>query len=342
MGGSAPLTETAAPPRWPTRVLALAFYLGLAPLLALSGLHRRSAYLRHHLAQAVALVALLAAILLCGLLGFVAIAYLIVYHEAVYKGYPVEEVSNIVWASALLAWAVAWLLAVGLALKGSTWAVPLLGRLTRSKGRRGLAWTANVVLGLFVVTVGGVSLHASAITREGGPAPVSMLYDDYSGWMPRCLMALGFYRITLAAHERFGPESVVVAPLTDANLRTALQHSRFVFLACHGAQGDITTRDLVVGPMQYPGIDGKDCRLYTVQRQPGEKMVWRLDYTRPVVPGDHLQFVYNTACDAGVKDALWQEALAPAAVRTFAHTSAVGEHILWLWLVGPQRVQKIE
>jgi hypothetical protein len=52
--------------------------------------------------------------------------------------------------------------------------------------------------------------------------------------------------------------------------------------------------------------------------------------------------VYNSACDSGSKAGEWEQALAPAEVRTFGRLSAVIEHLLWLWSEGPRRVREME
>jgi hypothetical protein len=68
----------------------------------------------------------------------------------------------------------------------------------------------------------------------------------------------------------------------------------------------------------------------------------RLGQATLLAPGEDLQFVYVTACDGGSKAAEWEQALAPAEVRTFGRLSAVLEHLLWLWSDGPRRVREME
>ena len=191
-----------------SRLLAVTFYLGLAPLLVVLRLHRRNPYLQHHYAQAVMIVGLLAYILLAGLLGFMAIAYLIVYHEEVWKTYSLEPITDAVFAVLLLLWALAWLLAVALTLKGSFRPVPLLGRLSSRRWMFRAALVGNIGLGLVVLTVGALTLHALAITHaDARPASVYMLYDSGGAPVLRCVFALGFYRIALAAQGAGGREA---------------------------------------------------------------------------------------------------------------------------------------
>ena len=160
------------------------------------------------------------------------------------------------------------------------------------------------------------------------------------GLVPRWVFNLGFYRISRAATERWGPGSVVVAPLDEHHLELALQHGRFIFLACHGRDGDIGTSDLLIvaPPLDAPELDGPNRGLW----------VGRRDVDRHQEPwtglrkGPSLQLVYNTACDSGVNAERWENALAPAEVKTFDRLSTVAEHIVWLWGTGPERVRGLE
>jgi uncharacterized membrane protein len=130
-------TATPERPAWRSRLLALAFYLGLAPLLAPFRLHRRNAYVQHHFTRAVTLVGILAFILLRALVGGVVCAYLLLHHDDVSASYLVWAIDNVVSAVLLVPWVLAWLLAVAVALRGSVWRVPLLGRLL---GKRSSGW----------------------------------------------------------------------------------------------------------------------------------------------------------------------------------------------------------
>jgi hypothetical protein len=96
------------------------------------------------------------------------------------------------------------------------------------------------------------AVHASSLTRDDDePAPVYMLYDDM-GFVPRWVWSLGFYRVSSEATARWGRGSVVVAPLDEHHLRLALHHGRFIFLACHGQEGDIVTAQLRIAPPPLP------------------------------------------------------------------------------------------
>jgi hypothetical protein len=55
-------------PDWKARLLAVGFYLGLAPLLRPRGFRHDDPFVRHHAAQALAIILVLLAIFLGGLL----------------------------------------------------------------------------------------------------------------------------------------------------------------------------------------------------------------------------------------------------------------------------------
>jgi tetratricopeptide (TPR) repeat protein len=332
-------TATSERPSWPSRLLAVTFYLGLAPLLALFRLHRRSAYLQHHFAQAVALVGLLAFLLLRDLVTGLTCTYGHVHHADVMKTYHLGVIDDVVSAVLLVPWALLWLLAVVVALRGSVWRVPLLWRLGDKRWTFRVTLVGNVGLGLVLAAVCAIALHALAITREADdrPAQVYMLYDAGGLPVPRAVFALGFYRIALAARERWGPDSVVVAPLTEDTLQQAMRHGRFVFLATHGREGNITTPLVLVEPVK--GRFGGSLR--SIARASTDETFWA-NKARRVEVGGNLQFVYVCACNGGEKEETWRAALTPAEVRTFPRISDSGEHALWMWWDGPSRIREID
>jgi tetratricopeptide (TPR) repeat protein len=331
-------TVTSERPAWPSRLLAFTFYLGLAPLLALFRLQRRSAYLQHHFARAVVLAGVLAFLLLLELAGWVACMYGQAHHEDVMTIHGVHVIEIVASAVLLIPWALAWLLAVVVALRGSVWRLPLLWRLGGKRWTFRVALVGNVALGLAPAAVCAMTLHALAITREADdrPAAVYMLYHRDAP-VPRWVFALGFYRIALAARERWGPDSVVVAPLTEENLQQAMRHGRFVFLGTHGAGGDVTTPLVLVEPVK--GRSGYSLKSIA-RASPGDR--FQQENARRIEVGGDLQFVYVSACDGGEKEDVWRAALTPAEVKTFARTSYADEHAFWMWWDGPGRIWDID
>jgi hypothetical protein len=334
----------AAPAQRPavrTRLLAVACYLGLLPLVR-PFLRRDDPFLRHHAAAALATILVFLAVLVAGLLYWVILSVLIVYRRDLYEYLPSLGLAaplrdGIFLGLPFLCWLAVWLVGVVCALRGSSRSLPLMGRLTRAPRLLTLAFAGNLALltGFVLVTV--LALHASSLTRQEGPAEVYILYDD-SGVVPRWLFNLGAYRISLAAIQRWGRGSVVVAPLEEDELRLALQHGRFIFLACHGQGGDIVTGDALIAPplLEWESHESR-CVWVARYDQEGHYGAWKT-----LEVGENLRFVYNAACDGGCKAEEWERALAPARVRTFDRLSAVAEHIVWLWFSGPEQVRQIE
>jgi hypothetical protein len=327
-----PPRDGLARPGWLARGLAVAGYCGLAPLLL--RFRRHDPFIQHHATQAV--LTTLVFLALCGLafLYWLALSWLIVYHRGLYESLPEigdspQVRDGIPIVLILLPAVLAWFGGLALALLGSRRSLPLLARLAGNRRWIRVAVVANVLVLLGVLCTTALAQHASSLTREEGPAPVYLLYDDM-GCCPRWVFNLGFYRIARAATARWGPNSVVVAPLDEEHLRLALQHGRFVFLACHGRDGDIIVPNLIIAPAGWPWLH--------MTEFDGER--WS-DHWTEVKPGKELRLVYNTACDSGSKADEWAIALSPAEVKTFGRLSAVAEHIWWLWVVGPEQVREL-
>ncbi len=332
-------------PGWNERLGAAVFYLGLAPLLRLFRFRRGDSYVQHHAAQALVTILAFLAVFLGYGLYWLGLSYLLVYRRDLYERLPslgrwdapVRDV--LLFAPAFLGWLLAWLGGLLLALFGSRRTLPLIGRLARRPLLVRLALAGNACLLATAALTIALALHACSLTRDDDePAAVYLLYDDM-GIVPRWIMNLGFYRVSLAAQARWGSDSVVVAPLDEHHLWLALRHGRFVFLACHGRAGEITTRRLRITPPALAQSGTTPARGLYVATLDGDH---RNGQWRFLEAGQGLRFVYNSACDSGSKAGEWEQALAPAEVRTFGRLSAVLEHLLWLWSDGPSRVREME
>jgi hypothetical protein len=245
----------------------------------------------------------------------------------------------LLFAPVFLGWLLGWLGGLLLAMFGSQRALPLIVRLARRPLLLRLAFAGNTCLLAAAALTTALALHASSLTRDDDePAAAYLLYDDM-GVVPRWVMNLGFYRVSLAAQARWGPGSVVVAPLDEHHLRLALRHGRFVFLACHGQAGEITTPGLRITPSPFAEAGVTAGRGLCVANPEGDDRYgpWRF-----LEAGQDLRFVYNSACDGGSKAEEWEQALAPTDVRTFGRLSAVIEHVRWLWSDAPSRIRQME
>jgi hypothetical protein len=308
-------------------------------------IRRDDPFVQHHAAQALATILVLLAVLLGGCLYGMGLSYLLVYRRDLYErlpplgGWDAPVRDALLFTPAILGWLLAWLGGLLLALFGSRRALPLIGRLARSPLLLRLAFAGNSSLLAAAALTTALALHASSLTRDDDePAAAYLLYDDM-GVVPRWVMNLGFYRVSLAAQARWGPGSVVVAPLDEHHLRLALRHGRFVFLACHGQAGDITTPRLRITPPPRAEAGATAARGLWMAKVDADHCYGRWTFLEA---GQDLRLVYNSACDSGSKAEEWEVALAPAEVRTFSRLSAVIEHLLWLWSDGPRRVREME
>jgi len=210
---------------------------------------------------------------------------------------------------------VLWLVSIVAAARGTAINIPLLSRITSSQRRIRFAvgWALLLQAGIVVLII--VTMHASHLAEaEMTEADVYMLYDDM-GYIPRWVFTLGFYRVSLVASERWGIGQVVVAPVSELAIDQAIQHGRLVYIASHGSQGMIAlTEDVFYWPRD---VDSSNI-------------------------GPHLQYVYLAGCDTGFLSGAWEEAFAPAEVKTFARLSSMTEHILWLASDGPKTVLALE
>jgi uncharacterized membrane protein len=341
-----PSTSASVPmrPGLAKRVAAVAFYLGLGPVLRLFRVGRDDSFVQHHSAQALATIFAFVAAVVIALLTWLGISYLLVFHRDLYHRIPALGLNlqlrdALLCTPALLAWAIAWLGGLGVALVGSRRTLPMIGRLARRRALLRVAFVGNVVMLTAAVLITVLAVHASSMTRDDDePAAVYMLYDDM-GVIPRWVMNLGFYRMSIAANERWGPGSVVVAPLDEYHLRLALRHGRILILACHGVEGDIISPRLLIVPPPLADTGKPAPRGLNLTNVDSDDHYgpWKF-----IEAEQNLRFVYVSACDGGDKAREWEQALAPAEVKTFGRLSAVAEHVVWLWSDGPRRVREVE
>jgi hypothetical protein len=186
------------------RVLCLANYLGLAPLLRSWQAKRQDVFFAHHFAQAMAvLFCLLSAILGFCLFVTAECLFLVLFPNASQK--IIERwgsyfgIIDYVFLSVIVVLAAIWIVPLVFALGGSTRTIPLLKQLThRSWIIRSSLFSNTLMLALAPVFA-VCALQANSLTRTCHKgASVYFLYDEGVG-VPRWLFALGMYRISLPA-----------------------------------------------------------------------------------------------------------------------------------------------
>lgn len=312
-------------PPWATRLLAVVGYLGLTPLVRLFRVRRDDAYLHHHQTQGLAAMVLLLLLLLMWPVYLTLETYLVRNRIGQASHYHTAEAwIAIVFLGGLGLWGLTSIVAIGMAIVGSTRPLPLVAWLARRPRLMRVASIGNGFLLALVVLVVGLAIHASSLARDDAvPAPVYFLYDnqgfEFLGtWGPK----LFCYRVSRVAQQRWGPGGVVVAPLSRANLVTAITHGRFVVLIGHGDPEGILTVD----KEPPPGVG--------FYRVPPSSIP-------AAMHGRDLQFVYLSECDSGTKAAEWEQVFAPAEVVTFDRLSGPMEHLWWLWVDAPARLKEI-
>ena len=291
---------------WSSRLLGVIGYLGLTPLLCLFLVRRHDNFVRHHQAQALA--TLLPFLLLLAIWPIWLTLEVYLVRDRVQTSHIQGALTGLTIVSFgwLCLWGLIWIVALGMAIAGSTRPVPFVAWLARRPRLVGVALICNSFLLALVGPVIGLAIHAASLVREDAvPAPVYYLYDNRDhAFLGTWGQKLFCYRVARAAQERWGPGSAVVAPLTVENFRTAVTHGRFVVLIGHGARGAFTTsEDLSI----WPDFRG-----------------------RTATPGTGLQFVYMSACHGGDKQTEWEPSFAPTQVVTFDRDSAALEHLWWL------------
>ena len=143
----------------------------------------------------------------------------------------------------------------------------------------------------------------------GNPAALYLLYDETQA--PRWVVTLIAFPMNLAANQRWGSDSVIVAPINRQSLREALAHGKIVYLATHGVNGPMLYREGSLGPQ---------------------------DVAQGMPVGPELRLVYLAACHGGDMANQWKRVLAPAEVVSYPRFSAYVEHAFWLWIRLPRYI----
>jgi hypothetical protein len=224
------------------RFLSACCYLGLAPLTKLLPRPSSDPLLEHHKVQAMSALFLLLLLFLAAcavdtaeiilLVGFPDLGrYLVARFGEVaalldYAKYAALGMLGILWISLL-----------GLAVRGSTWKVPLLKRLSERKWIIRFSFAVNSVVLVLIPLAATFAVHATSLTRRSAEgAAVYFLYDEGAG-VPRWGFAMGLCRISLQAHRNWGNGSTVLDSLNRQTLNTALANAKVLILATHGSDG---------------------------------------------------------------------------------------------------------
>jgi hypothetical protein len=338
----------ATPPSPSDRLLSSAGYLGLAPLARLWRSRSSNPFLQHHHAQAMSAVFCLLLLFLAACLFdtaecFVAIRFPEFAQQLTERwGSFLVNLSHAMWLP-ILALIALWITLLGLALAGSSWQMPLLKRLLHRPWVTRVSFLANSIVLALIPLIAFFALHATSLTRRSSDnAAVYFLYDEGVS-VPRWGFALGLYRVSLQAQQKWGRGCTVLDSLNKETLRTALANGKVVILATHGADGYATTsfapEVLRVWPSDTGATDERSSSRFLRASVLGTDHKW--GEGENVAVSDHLQLAYLFACHGGKKASEWTEHLAPARVITYDRFSTVWDHAIWFAFTGPAQMKKL-
>ena len=295
------------------RINALLFYAGCLPAFFCYQREHASSYIRVHRNQALILFAFLGLVFLLLLFLAGALSYGMVYHRELVESGPTEVWLLSFIRKMLIVWVVFTGYAVFMALRGSDRPVPYMSVFTRNNifQKAGIV----VVLGLWIIAAVLIPLVLVAdgmVTSDAENGSVFMVYENQERF-PRALFSLAMLPIAWESVKHYGPDSVVLLPITPDTIQTALQQGVIVVLASHGTEKGILLKDSYFTPADIQARD---------------------ESTR-------LKYVYFAGCDGGAQRKAWERALRPAQIYTYDRLTPVIEHLWWLWTQGPGIVREI-
>jgi len=303
----------AVPPPVTLRLKACACYAGLY-LLALGANRNSSPYLLVHRNQSLALFAVLFLFGMAALALIGALSYAIVFYREWMENFPVESSAISICRKILLVWMVFWGYAVVGALRGVQVPVPCLGALRERPWARAMGLFASQVLLAAMIAVFLLNMRAQMLLQQGSAETrVHLMYENLNRF-PVWMFRAAFYPVIVAASERWGKGSAVLRPVSEAAIRDALSEGVFVFIGSHGTERGLLLEGGCFSPRDVPA--------------PGTEF--------------RLRYVYLAGCDSGAQRFAWEEALAPAEVKTYDRMTPVVEHLWWLWTHGPEVIRRLE
>ena len=315
-----------------TRLLSVACYLGLAPILWFFGpAYRKNDLLTHHLRYSLAFNF----VVLCVLVIQTAVEAILILaiFTAMQSWIPASDaniwifrMSMILIVPAVLfetVWNIAWTISLIGALVGRAWRMPLIAQIASSNAALQITVYSSILAYVFFLWLIGIGVDSVRLSKTqpekadvyvlytvGGYIPAEGLYETYTppGWA----VTMAFYPLVQAAIEEYGDEGVAVLPLSEATFNEAIQNGRFIFLASHGA---VSPGALAISVAPY--------REYGPSNVP-QNLV-----------GQELQFVYFAGCEAGHLESEWRRVLGLDDAIMFDRISYVAEHLLWVWTKSP-------
>ncbi len=261
-------------------------------------------------------------IVLWGWLGLIFLAvtivgliysYIVIYFPDIYQEYELEGWYISILRKILLCWLIFWFFGFIWGVTGSNQLLPLVSKFLLSKILFAIVFFLNSLV-LILFLSGFALLSWSSIllksSSESSPPVVYVLYDDLD-YLPRWIFKIGFFPVIKASVDNYGRGSVALLVINKKSLSEALKHAHILFLATHGTEEGILSRDGLIKPEDVKNMQ----RNY------------------------NLRYVYLSGCKGGNQKALWEEAFNPAEVFAYTRMTATLEHIAWFWFSAPKLIR---
>ncbi len=315
------------------RILSVACYFGLAPLLWFSGVIRQhNRLLNHHLLYSLAFsFTMLCAVVFDWVTTEIQVWLILDLWQPTLADFDAQifpyAIFSLFCIVGTLLIGTVWGLAVARSVlgawRGQTPHIPMIAWVASKFQAIKLAVYWSLLIDVLLVSSIGLGVYSTQVANapaetadvyvlytQGGYIPLPGLYETFTP--PRWAVTMAFHPLVQAGMERYGDDSVRLLPLSEESFNEAIHNGRFIFVASHGGES--------------PGG-------FTISNQP-HKQYLPTDVA-PGQVGEQLQYVYFAGCWTGDLESEWQQVLGLDDAKMFARLSYVTEHMLWAWFRSP-------
>jgi len=287
-------------------------YFGLAPFLCLFQKRIREDFIKFHIKQSLVLWFWLILLLLF-LSGCILLLTLIVVRfPDFYQNWEVESWFLSISRKLLLCWFVFLVFGLGCAFMKSAKPLPFVSFWLRHKTLFFVSKFADAVFVLFVLFLFVINIYSCLLMYPQAREPkVYVLYDNLD-YLPQWIFNIGFFPIIKSGSEVYGKGNVALRVVSKESLFESLRNAEIVFIASHGTEEGILSREGFIRPEDIQEIE--------VNKK--------------------MKFVYLSGCKGGEQKEMWSKVFAPAKVLTYKRMTATFEHAWWFWRYGPMVIHE--
>ncbi len=287
-------------------------YFGLAPFLCLFQKRIKEDFIKFHIKQSLVLWFWLILLLLF-LSGCILLLTLIVVRfPDFYQNWEVESWFLSISRKLLLCWFVFLVFGLGCALMKSAKPLPFVSFWLRHKTLFSVSEFADTVFVLFVLFLFVINIYSCLLMYPQAREPkVYVLYDNLD-YLPQWIFNIGFFPIIKSGSEVYGKGNVALRVVSKESLFESLRNAEIVFIASHGTEEGILSREGFIRPEDIQEIE--------VNKK--------------------MKFVYLSGCKGGEQKEMWSKVFAPAKVLTYKRMTATFEHAWWFWRYGPMVIHE--